>query len=131
MSAQATAWESALTSIGNCRELTIHIDESGLIDPAPAAGSTGTQYVMTRVQRQRQLTAIISELRGASGGLARDTRVLAETPDLRVAVLLDADAVNPFLDRLRNATELLEGRSIRVSGPWPPFTFAQQSTEES
>jgi hypothetical protein len=49
---------------------------------------------------------------------------------LRAAFLVSRDGQHAFLERMRTFAEARAGLRWEYSGPWPPYSFAAQATEQ-
>lgn len=129
LTARRQAWEERLRDVAGCVELVAHLPASRL-DPAPAAEarSTGTAYLMARVRRGRQVTALVEEVRQAVSAWSLGTRLLSDADDVRVAFLVEKERVDAFLPGLRQWVERSGQGRVRVSGPWPPFSFVEEES---
>jgi hypothetical protein len=113
-------------------------------EPGPGGG-TGTAYLRRRQTQQRkredsgrrltaQAQAVHAEL--ADHAVAsrqhppQDPRLSGHegTQILNVAYLLDEDQVDPFLAVIQDVDSRLPGIGIEVTGPWPPYSFIEETT---
>jgi Gas vesicle synthesis protein GvpL/GvpF len=88
----------------------------------PPAGATGAEYIRAKVRRA-EATRLLHE---PLAFLARES-VLQPGPELlRAAYLVDREAVDSFVGLVRRLEETHDGLSVLCTGPWPPYSFAQQ-----
>jgi Gas vesicle synthesis protein GvpL/GvpF len=93
---------------------------------------SGESYMRARLREQQLRRELQAWLDGALGGVVRES-VYRETPvsqpgSIRAAYLVDREAVDEFLLRVTELADNAE-HTLSWSGPWPPYTFAQEVRE--
>jgi hypothetical protein len=85
---------------------------------------TGRAYLSGKLDRQRMALRLADDLHHALGPLAVGRRLLATSPDLRVAYLVEAERVADFRERIQT----LPGAPAEVvcTGPWPAYSFVTE-----
>jgi len=123
------SWAEQLNRVAGHRELIVHLRLPEQ-ESAPRAGKskeTGTEYLRRRAVQLHAREAVLTGLLQTAGPNLKDHRSLAATDEERVALLVpEAD-----VDRVREAIEQWgssnAGPAVKVSGPWPPFSFCEDS----
>jgi Gas vesicle synthesis protein GvpL/GvpF len=98
--------------------------------PGPAGGAvapSGRDYLLTRVREHRRSEQLIREVHEPLSALSRAgvVRRPATPPALLVAAyLVDLERVAEFRRRAVHLARGQPGARITVTGPWPPYTFA-------
>jgi hypothetical protein len=90
-------------------------------EPEAPATSSGADYLRARTTRSRAADAVHAAL----GPLARDSRTRIGVEPLRAAYLVDRDAVDRFVGRVRELQDARPELAILCTGPWPPYSFAE------
>ena len=97
--------------------------------PEPTA-QTGTEYLRARLdlrQRAREIAAELTPL----GELSRASRCALparQDDPLRCAYLVDRQQVPDFTASLQQLDDRLAGVDLVCTGPWPPYSFAEEVT---
>lgn len=90
-------------------------------DEAPVAAS-GIEYMQARARRVEAARLLHEPL----GFLARRSVVLPGPELLRAAYLVDRDTVDRFVARVQRLEESHPHLDVLCTGPWPPYSFAEQ-----
>jgi Gas vesicle synthesis protein GvpL/GvpF len=98
--------------------------------PAVPPARSGTEYMLGRldVHRRAQRAA---EIVAPLGALARDSKVkVLPRPSipLLAAYLVDRDRTEEFVARAAELDADFEDGQLLCTGPWPPYSFVQDST---
>ena len=109
-------------------ELGLRVIPVGAIDSeVPQRERSGRDYLLARVGEHRQAQSAARELHAPLDALAKASvvRARATPPAVLVATyLVDADAVEEFRSRAERIASSLDELAIHVTGPWPPYSFA-------
>jgi hypothetical protein len=89
--------------------------------PEVPATSSGADYLRARTTRSRTADVVHAAL----ARLARDSRTRVGVEPLRAAYLVDRDAVDRFVGRVRELQDAQPELAILCTGPWPPYSFAE------
>ncbi|HEX2858237.1 MAG TPA: GvpL/GvpF family gas vesicle protein [Propionibacteriaceae bacterium] len=127
LAARGEEWEERLGRVAGCVELVAHLPASGLTPPADAGGS-GTEYLMTRVRRGRQVASLVEGVSLAVADVTRAVRSLPAADEVRIAFLVEEHRVEGLLPALQGWADRSGLTPVRVSGPWPPFSFAEEES---
>jgi Gas vesicle synthesis protein GvpL/GvpF len=91
-------------------------EEAPLPEPA-----SGTEYLRVRTARSH----VADGVHEALSSLARESRTRPSADALRAAYLVDRDAVEGFVARVRELQREHPELAILCTGPWPPYSFAE------
>lgn len=99
--------------------------------PPEPKSHTGVSYLQARLEPRRRARQIAAELKPL-GELARDSR--SELPagphePLRCAYLVARDQIQAFTALLERVDQQLPGVDLVCTGPWPPYSFAEEVAE--
>jgi len=134
---RAETWAARLAELDGLAEMVVqvrHRDEEPEPEPATSgAGSvTGRDYLLAKAAAHRRTEERVEALRTAVAPRCRDLRVLSGDdgrPGVRVAVLLPTTEVAGLVATLDAwAAGQRDAPSVRVTGPWPPFSFAEEAS---
>jgi hypothetical protein len=109
------ALRERLEHVRGAVELAVRVRDGG--EAPPAESVSGTEYLRARSGRARLVEEALSPL-------ARDARVRLGR-ELRAAYLVDRDAVEPFVARVRELQGEHDDLAILCTGPWPAYSFAE------
>ncbi len=103
-------------------------------EPEPVTDERpGTAYLMTRLAQKQRGDEVIDLVHRPLAGLAREhvrlDRSIGDPSSVRLAYLVDEDAVEPFQARVRDLEEELDRVRLTCTGPWPPYSFAEGRAE--
>ena len=101
-------------------------------EPEPASAEAesgpGTAYLMKRLAQKQRGDEVIDLLHRPLADLARDhvrlDRSIADDSAVRLAYLVDEDAIEPFQELVRSLESELGHVQLACTGPWPPYSFA-------
>jgi hypothetical protein len=114
---RADDWCRLLDRLAGHSELIVHL-------PAPpvpeAAGGSGREYLMARVDAARDVDARRDELARTEG--VRAARVLPGRDEERVSLLVADDRADEVAERVQ-VWASGRGWPARLTGPWPPLSF--------
>lgn len=98
------------------------------VGPAAALGdaSTGTEYLRARQGALHAVSSAVGTARNATADIAREWRQRGTQSGTRCFALVSRGNIEIFRARMATA-EFGPDVRIRVSGPWPPTEFADQS----
>ena len=120
--------ETLLAVLGHTRgavELALRATWQQPSEPNPA---TATGYMRARLELRRRAREVAAELMPL-GELSRASRcALPARPDepLRCAYLVDHEQVPDFTISLQQLDDRLSGVDLVCTGPWPPYSFAEE-----
>jgi Gas vesicle synthesis protein GvpL/GvpF len=93
----------------------------------------GTAYLMTRLAQKQRGDEVIDLVHGPLADLAREhvrlDRSIGDSSSVRLAYLVDEEAVEPFQARVRDLEDELDRVRLTCTGPWPPYSFAEGRAE--
>ncbi|OHV34185.1 MULTISPECIES: GvpL/GvpF family gas vesicle protein [Pseudofrankia] len=120
------------------------ISGDGAETPAPGSGSgSGTAYLSARradlrraALREERLTELTRRVHGELAALASDVAMRSGRPGpgrLDAAYLVASPKEDDFLDAASTAVRELTdaGCAARLTGPWPPYSFARLTLGEA
>jgi hypothetical protein len=92
---------------------------------------TGTSYINARLEVRRRAREIIGDLsRLEELSRASRSRLPARPGEpLRCAYLVERERVDDFTTAVEQIDDRLYGVDLVCTGPWPPYSFAQEVTE--
>jgi hypothetical protein len=128
----------ALARVSGCCELVATLESPAAPGPAAespvGAGADGLAWLQRRAARRRSLEAERDRLAGRAaaisaglGPIVRAVRVApfeSPAPGADLAILLPRANISQAVRRLARAARVRGAEAIRVSGPWPCFSFA-------
>jgi hypothetical protein len=127
MEERGPGWRQRLDAVEGHVEMVVHARDTGRPAPtAPSSGEvTGTQYLLSRAAVARHDAELVDSLTDTIRTVVTETRVLRGHDESRVACLVAADRVVALRAALQQWAAAVEGRSVEVTGPWPPFSFTE------
>jgi hypothetical protein len=137
-----TALESKLAQVRGCVEMSVKIiwnAEQTDPDAGSDSGGPGERFLKEKrreilggERRAEQAKQVAAWLQDQVRPLVRDEQVsLCPTEKLIVAAahLVERDSVRSYRDQLAEARKIRPELHFLVSGPWPPYTFANIDLE--
>jgi hypothetical protein len=120
---------AALERVRGAVELGVRASWPATADePPPAGPSTGTAYMLGRLELSRRAREIAAKLEAELGALARarSSRLLARpaTPVL-ASYLVEHKRIEEFRTRVHELDVTTEEADIVCTGPWPPYSFVE------
>jgi hypothetical protein len=88
----------------------------------PGEPGTGRDYLRAKIARSEIGRALHEPL----AAIARDSDVQPGRELLRVAYLVDRDAVDDFVAMVRRLQQANPRLALLCTGPWPPYSFAER-----
>lgn len=119
-------WHKRLGVVRGHVELVVHVTDAAAPAKAPAAAGAGREYLLSRASAHRHAEELFAELVTALGSHCREVRRLPGSDEVRVACLVPSDGVEELRASLEAWARAQGGRSARVTGPWPPFSFTEE-----
>lgn len=119
-------WHQRLAVVRGHVELVVRVTDAAAPAKAPAVAGAGREYLLSRASAHRHAEELFAELASALVPCCREVRRLPGSDELRVACLVPSDAVEDLRASLETWTGARDGRSARVTGPWPPFSFTEE-----
>lgn len=119
-------WEKRLAVVRGHVEMLVHVVDASAPVRTPAAPGSGREYLLSRAGAHRHAEDLFEGLASAVAPFCGEVRRLAGSDELRVACLVQADAVDGFRSALDAWSAAQEGRQSSVTGPWPPFSFTEE-----
>ena len=111
-------WTAVLDRVAGLHELIVHLpDPAPVPAPAPATEDSGRGYLLARAAAVHAEEEQVEVLRGLP--TVREARPL---PRRRVTLL-----VRDVEEARRQVTGCWPGQDLRITGPWPPFSFCEVS----
>jgi hypothetical protein len=119
----------ALDGVRGAVELAVRVLGRERRSRAAEAVSTGADYLRARAQSAAAQDSAIDAVHEPLARLARaaalkPTRAAGEL--LRAAYLVDRSAVAGFVERVYRLQESHPDLRLLCTGPWPPYSFAEQ-----
>lgn len=133
LSEHETRWKDRLAVVDRHVEVLVHVRDADA--PSPAAGwgrsgSSGREYLLARAAVVRHREELVTTLLSALEPLCREVRLLSgekgDRDQHRVACLIPADGMGALTKALERWAANAPGRQVRISGPWPPFSFTEE-----
>jgi Gas vesicle synthesis protein GvpL/GvpF len=112
---------NSLDRVRGAVELAVRAEANAPKDNPPA-GTTGAEYIRAKAHRKEAARMLHEPL----AFLARESVVQPGPELLRAAYLVDREAVESFVGLVRRLQETHDGLRVLCTGPWPPYSFAQQ-----
>ncbi len=129
---RAEEFARALDRVRGAVEIGVRaaVVSGGEAEPATEAESgPGTAYLMKRLAQKQRGDEVIDLLHRPLADFARDhvrlDRSIADDSTVRLAYLVDEDAVEPFQELVRSLESELGHVQLACTGPWPPYSFAE------
>lgn len=120
------AWRERLSYVEGHVELLVHAYDDQAPRPSPASSGSGREYLLSRAAARRHSETMYDELTALLDQHSRETRRLRGDGEVRVACLVPADGIEKLRLALDTWAEAQDGRRVTTTGPWPPFTFAEE-----
>jgi Gas vesicle synthesis protein GvpL/GvpF len=121
---------AALDRVRGAVELSVRVAASGARPETVAAekASSGAEYLRVRADAEARHERTVAALHEPLAALARaSVEGRPRPPELfRAAYLVERDAVASFAAEVARLQEANAGLSILCTGPWPPYSFAEQ-----
>jgi hypothetical protein len=117
--------EELTTSLDRVRgavELAVRAEAADAPGDRAPAGLSGAEYIRAKAHRTEAARLLHEPL----AFLARESVVQPGPELLRAAYLVDREAVDGFVGLVRWLQETHDGLHVLCTGPWPPYSFAQQ-----
>jgi hypothetical protein len=121
---RGTEWRTRLDAVAGHVEMLVRWEAS---EPLTRGGASGRDYLLARVASTRLGRDRVEGLLGALGQLTADHRLLPSPDSTRLACLVPQEVAADFEELLR-AHAAATGEPVSCTGPWPPFSFAQESS---
>jgi hypothetical protein len=146
VSTHQAALEKKLAHVGGCVEMSVKIIReapSGQKSEAPSAERQGAgtiflaekqREILGDEQRAKQAAEVAGWLRAVSSNLTRDERVTVRPSErllLSAAHLVERGNIPLYRARMLEARNNRPELHFLVSGPWPPYSFANIELEFS
>jgi hypothetical protein len=112
---------SSLDRVRGAVELAVRAEANAPKELA-LEGTTGAEYIRAKAHRTEAARLLHEPL----AYLARESVVQPGPELLRAAYLVDREAVESFVGLVRRLQETHDGLRVLCTGPWPPYSFAQQ-----
>lgn len=128
-------WQARLSHVAGHVELLVHAYDDRAPRPSSPSRGTGRDYLLSRAAAQRHAEAMHAELLEELAAHCREVRRLPATGEVRrlpatgevrVACLVASDGIGKLRRGAESWAEAREGRRTTVTGPWPPFSFAEE-----
>jgi len=134
---RAQEFRSALDRVRGAVEIGVRAAVTeGAPLPATATATDerpGTAYLMTRLAQKQRGDEVIDLVHRPLADLAREhvrlDRAIGDQSSVRLAYLVDEDAVEPFQERVQDLETELDDVRLACTGPWPPYSFAEGRIE--
>ena len=90
---------------------------------------SGASYLRDRLELRQSARRVASELDPLTALALSSRRALVPRPDLPVldVYLVDRGRVDEFVALVQQLGDLLDEVDLVCSGPWPPYSFAEQA----
>lgn len=119
-------WTERLRLVAGHVEVLVHAYDDRAPRPSPPAAGAGREYLMSRAAARRHTDTMFDELAAVLGPHCREMRRLPATDEVRVACLVPSGGSDELRASLQAWADAAEGRRATTTGPWPPFTFAEE-----
>ena len=144
VSARKAALENKLAHVRGCVEMSVKIiwdlpAGSKIEEPSTESRGAGTTFLAEKrreilgdEQRTKQAGEISDWLRAEVTGLTRDEQVIIRPSErllLSAAHLVERNSLERYRAQLKNARKNRPELHFLVSGPWPPYSFANIELE--
>lgn len=118
-------WQSRLSRLRDRSELIVHLPKAGpaTSEQPPAAAGSGRDYLDAIAERVRAEDRVDDELRGVLAAYAEAERALPAVEGPRRAFLVPDCHVAAAKAAIAEWAERAGLDEVRVTGPWPPFSF--------
>ena len=134
---RAQEFTSALDRVRGAVELGVRAavtdGASEVEEEAESSEGPGTTYLMTRLAQKQRGDQVMDLVHRPLADLAREhvrlDRSIGDPSSVRLAYLVDEEAVEPFQERIQDLETKLEHVRLACTGPWPPYSFAEGRVE--
>jgi Gas vesicle synthesis protein GvpL/GvpF len=119
-----------LERLRGCVELAVRVSPPTSDAASP---STGQEYIHARLDDRRARRALAEQTLAPLASHAVRSRTPGPVPDTRTltaSFLVRAAEVDEFADRVRVLAERHSELVFSCTGPWPPYSFAEEEEEE-
>jgi hypothetical protein len=123
---RAPQWHDRLSFVADHVELLVHVYDDRAPRPSAPAPGSGREYLLSRAAARRHADALYDGLAAALAPHCRDVRRLRGSDEVRAACLVAADATVDLREALESWAAAQQGTRVTTTGPWPPFTFAEE-----
>lgn len=113
---------AGLERVRGAVEISLRVHAPAPADAPPPDAATGREYLREKATR----TQAAARLHEPLAALARAAVVRPAPELLRAAYLVERGAVEPFVARVRELQREHPALSLLCTGPWPPYSFAEE-----
>ena len=135
--AREPEWHGRLGALEGHVELVVHARAAvsavaGTPSEGPAgapddrATRPGTAYLLARAAELRREQELLDSLTAALRPVVSELRVLPGGEEVRLACLVEGSRTAALHQALAEWGRAGEGRSTTTTGPWPPYSFAEE-----
>lgn len=124
----AAGYRSALARVAGSMQYEITATWSSDEKTDTATPVSGREYLQRRRQSVARVSSVESKLKSVAGDTVQEWRMRQERKIHRWFALVRREHRERFLAALRTAGGS-EGVRLRLSGPWPPSEFVEESRE--
>jgi hypothetical protein len=121
------AFAAAVERVKGKVEVSVHADyrHPPPADPAPS----GREYMLGQVERHRRAATLGEHLHGLTTLVQASRMRLLKAPSagVQAAYLVQAEHVSAFAERVSELSRTLPEVDLVCTGPWPPYTFAEEA----
>jgi gas vesicle protein GvpL/GvpF len=127
IAARAAVLRQALEQVRGCAELGVRVARDGSVR-ADAPAPTGTAYLRERLAAKQDEERMATLVDARLAALARASARRDPGDQLfNGAYLVESDKVEPFRSAVGTLAAEQPELTIVVTGPWPPYSFAEQA----
>ena len=123
---RAVEWQERLSQVAGHVELLVHAYDDRAPRPTPPSDGGGREYLMSRAAARRHTDTMYDDLTAALAPHCREIRRLRADHEVRLACLVPSHGTDGLRTALGSWAGAGEGRRVTTTGPWPPFTFAEE-----
>lgn len=101
------------------------------VQPASDEPGSGIAYMRERLEADRDARRLADEL-APLRAIARESRIRlapSSSSPLSASFLIDRETVDAFTAHARRLASRLERTDLVITGPWPPYSFAEEVSE--
>lgn len=131
------SWARQLRHLAGQAEMIVHLDpaaEPATVAPGSGArhdaGLSGAEYLRRRAAAHHAHDDRLQSLADHVGSALREHRALRAARGERLALLVAADRAAEVREAVAAWARERGEAEPQVTGPWPPFSFVEQTTEE-
>ena len=121
-------WRERLSYVAGHVELLVHLYDDRAPRPTPPSTGSGRDYLLSRAEARRHTDAMSEEVAALLAPHCRETRRLPGRDEVRVACLVRDEGTDKLRLALDGWVAARAGRHVTTTGPWSPFTFAEEDT---